>query len=236
MPKNEKEIHPYLSEQIKDLTLDQKAKYCKLIVGTFPIYEISASESSPSPDGIKKRDNWNTAANFQYFYGSKKSRFWSLLSYVFNEETPNSKENAITLLDKHQFIITDVYEKIYRNEYSSDDSDILEPTLNQNIRSLLEQFINVKIIYFTSKEAKLKFCSIFKILFSNEKDSYSVINNRKYRLIVLITPALNARSAPHYFKNFLPTNEEAASKKSNLPYALNYRKRYYKHYLTLPCN
>ena len=57
MPINEVEFHPYIFDQVTDFTDQaQLSKYCKLIVGTFPVYAIT--DSNPIEElGLNKSNN-----------------------------------------------------------------------------------------------------------------------------------------------------------------------------------
>ena len=137
MPINELETHPYLFDQVNDFKdKDELAKYCKLIVGTFPIYAITSSNPT-EPLGLQKRALWFQEAIIQYFYGSRKNHFWRLFTTTFNAPAPNTKQGAIELLNKYKFLITDVYHKAARNGYLPSDTDLRRKTPNLQIVDLI---------------------------------------------------------------------------------------------------
>lgn len=234
MPINEKESHPYLRQQVNIFTeKSQLSKYTKLIVGTFPVYAIT--ESVPiEQTGVEKRRNWQSEAFIQYFYGSEGSHFWNLLASSFNEQKPNTKDEAIALLNKYGFLISDVFNSVSRNNYSPLDSDLRNSSNNESLKEIVRNSESLKVIYFTSKAAKVAFCKILDITYINSVDSIEPILGREYRLIILISPAGNGRTVRHFFNIFPLSGEEVALRKIKSSYALLYRKRYYMHYLTAP--
>jgi hypothetical protein len=236
MPVNELESHPFLYNQIADFT-DQNllAKYCKLIVGTFPIYAIT--NSNPVEEkGLQKRANWQDEAFMQYFYGSEANYFWSFFTGAFNEDMPSISWDATDILDKYKFLITDVFSSTYRKGYSPLDNDLISPVFNASIRDIIQNSFNLQILYFTSKTAKRKFCEIMHINYINSVDNIEVICERYYRMIVLTSPAGGGRTVPHFFNDFPLSIEEVNLRENNQVYAYAYRRRYYSHYLTIPCN
>ena len=231
MPLLELEQHPYLASQVDDFTDRMKlSKYFSLIVGTFPIYALTTSTPVEN-DGYEKRENWLLHAFIQYYYGSLGSSFWNLFSNAFNEEMPTTQGEAIALLDKYGFLITDVFKNACRKGYSPLDNDLINTELNHTIYEIIENSNNLKTIYFTSKTAKKRFCSILGIRFLNEMHSFENILNRNYQLIVLPSPAGNGRTVRFFFDSFPLLKEERDKKLSGLSYALDYRERYYSHYL-----
>jgi hypothetical protein len=236
MPINEPENHPYLNNQINDLADKSKlSKYTKLIVGTFPVYAVT--ESIPIEEiGLIKRENWQDDAFFKYFYGSRGSHFWDLFSSSFNEAMPGTTEEAIVLLDAKKFLITDVFRLASRNGYSPLDEDLNNVEKNEGLRDILLNGENIDIVYFTSKTAKRIFMEIFNIVDDdiNILDNVKIIENKQYRLIVLISPAGNGRTVRHFFNSFPLNIDEANLFNNNQRYALRYRQRYYRYYLTLP--
>jgi hypothetical protein len=236
MPINELESHPYLFDQVNAFKdKDQLAKYCKLIVGTFPIYAITNSNPPVGSLGVQIRATWFIHAFLQYFYGSRGSHFWELFATAFNEPVPNTKQGAIELLNKYKFLITDVFVKTYRIDYSSSDDDLVNSVYNQSIIDLIQNSDNLKIIYFTSWNAKDKFCGLLGIPYLHVADNIEPVFGRNYRMIVLISPAGNARSAWGFRHSFPLLQEEIDNRNNGNGYALAYRQRYYSHYLKLLC-
>lgn len=235
MPINEIEYHPYLDDQV-NIFNTSFSQYCKLIVGTFPIYALT--DSQPMEDiGIQKKHDWENEAIIQFFYGSRRNRFWRLFSAVFNDVPPNNKEDAISLLNRNDFLITDVIASAFRSEYSPADTSLILSTLNYDIINILEKCSNIKVIYFTSKNAKRHFYEIFNINVNaviNDLDHIETIHNNEYRLITLIPPGGNPRRAPDYFHIFPLLEEEQSLRLNGGRYALAYQERYYRHYLTIP--
>lgn len=234
MPINELETHPYLSIQITNFNdKENLSKYRKLIVGTFPIYAITSSHPIEET-GLVKRANWTADAFMQYFYGSWGSHFWEMFSLTFDDIIPNTQEEAIDLVNKYNFLITDVFKETFRKGYSPLDSNLVAPVYNDTIVTLIQNSDNLKIIYFTSKTAKKEFCKIVDVPFINSVDNIETIFDKNYRLIVLISPAGGGRTVRHFFNDFPLTEAEQNLVNIGQRYAYAYRLRYYTHFLSLP--
>lgn len=236
MPENETETHPYLHFQVNDFNESVKlSNYCKLIVGTFPIYAITDSEPIEN-HGVVIRENWINYAFMKYFYGSRRNRFWELFAECFNEPIPVGHNDAIELLDRYKFLITDIVSSTQRNGYSSSDAAISGNKLFNFdlISSILVNVNHLKIIYFTSRIAKRWFCECLNIPFLDVSEEISVIENRRLLLIVLIPPHGNGlrRGQDFYLDNF-PLNAQELLKKPG--YTTSYKQRYYCNYLKLNC-
>ena len=185
---NELEVHPYLND-IK--YREHKANYFEnLIIGTFPVYGITNTES---PLGVIEEHDFNEDnAHMRFFYGSKKNYLWQLLANAFGENIPVELENqdlrkqgAIDLLVKHKFLITDVVHKTNRNDQSASDSDLWKRTknrfvlenrsLNQDLSQLLADNKGIKYIYFTATGLEGKSPSgWFKSIFKNNLEFQQV--------------------------------------------------------------
>lgn len=236
MPVNEREIHPFLNAQVVDFN-DHRLldRYCKLVVGTFPIYSIT--ESIPlDPEGLHRKINWPEYARFKLFYGSWGSYFWPLLNASFGGNMPETAEDAVHFLNDNSVLLTDVYTASERVGYSPDDANLRNQELNLSIYNIIDNATNLKVIYFTSTEAKKGFCAILDIPFNNSKESIENIGGVDYNMIMMLSPGGNPRRAPDFFNTFPLNEEEAYARDLGTGYAIAYRKRYYQHYLTLPCH
>lgn len=236
MPLNEIERHPFLYRQVEDFHNQASlSKYCKLIVGTFPIYAIT--ESDPIENiGLQLRENWFDIAFIQYFYGSRMNYFWELFCSTFDEELPNNLFDAIELLDKYGFLITDVFSHAARLNFSSLDNQLVTPILNESIIDIVQNSDNLQIVYFTSKIAKKAFCRILQIHYIDDYDHIQSIRGKNLRLIILISPAGNGRTVWHFRNHFPLLQEEVNNRQNGNGYAIAYRQRYYTNFLTIRCN
>lgn len=230
MPLNEIEMHPFLWDQIEDFKTSNLKNYTKLIVGTFPIYALTNSIPDENK-GMQKKVNWNTEASLPYVYGSKKNYLWRLFATSFQENIPVNKEEAIFLLNSNDFLITDTIASAFRLGYSPLDSNLRISTLNDAIIDIMKNAANLKMLYFTSVEAKKLFCLILGIKLDRSRDTFDTIYKNIYRSIILPSPAGTARTVPHFFNNFSLSDEERRLRVNQKSYALAYRQRYYTHYL-----
>jgi len=208
MPRNELESHPFLYRQVEDFhNKVSLSKYCKLIVGTFPIYAIT--ESNPVENtGLQVREDWFEAAFVQYFYGSRQNYFWRLFCSSYNEELPHNLFHAIELLDRHEFLMTDVLSHTFRLNYSPLDNHWVNPVFNDSIVDIVQNSDNLKIVYFTSKTAKKVFCRILQVPYIDSYDNNQTVFGKNLRLIILISPAGNGRTVTHLRYHFPLLQEE----------------------------
>lgn len=224
MPTNEVEKHPFLQlqEHSKGFSFDSIEK---MIVGTFPIYCITSSETSELK-GQHLREKWADKAYFKFFYGSRENDFWKILSTTFKLPFPKTVDDAINLLNENGIFISDVLKSVVRNNYSPLDSDLGIKEINIELIKKVDLFPNLKTIIFTSKIAKAAFCEMAGIVSSGSIQEVQ-INSNNIMLYSLPTPSGNGRSVRHYFNDFPPNKEELANKNTMLPYAINYRMRIY---------
>ncbi|MCJ8209936.1 hypothetical protein MUY27_09470 [Mucilaginibacter sp. RS28] len=172
MPLNELEKHPYLDyHQTLPLTLQRpKSEFTGLIIGTFPIYDITMSH-----DGQTHR--FGNGARMQFFYGSSENSFWETLTTILRVDdddnplkTPNAKDGtlrAINLLTSRGLLITDVikctnrYNNTTKNGKCPLDQSLLNckgaplETLkgfqyNNGIKDILSQYPGIKNLFFTN--------------------------------------------------------------------------------------
>lgn len=161
MPVNELETHPYLT-YLGDAP--DYSSYKSIIIGSYPIYAITAS-TPVEPDGVYKRANWNREAFVQFFYGSRSNVFWQRFSQSLGENLPAkpTKEDLIALLRQHNFLITDAIKSLYRKDYSASDPALQPVALNGAIIEKLLQ-MGGNELYFTAAHNSLPFSSFRKIL------------------------------------------------------------------------
>jgi len=100
-----------------------------LILGTFP--------------SIKSFEN-------NFYYSHPRNQFWPLLEAVFGEKS----DDKIAFLKKHKIALWDMVKGASRT--NSLDSNLKNIELN-DIKSLLKNYPNIKIIAFTSKTAEKLF-------------------------------------------------------------------------------
>lgn len=195
MPLHEVEKHPFLN-YLEENKINWN-KYTKLVVGTFPIYCITNSYHNGEPDrNIVK--NWEKEAWFEFFYGSKKNRFWDLVNYSFDHPTPpKTKKGCIELLETNNIFITDVYSQCIRNGYSALDSALVKKSDNSLIPEYLMKGTHIRSIYFTSDDAKQNFCRIAGMEYRKVVLDERTYNSKKLTLVTLPSPArTDAQSLP----------------------------------------
>lgn len=140
---------------------------------------------------------------------------------------PETYEEALELLNQSNIFLTDIISEAFRKDYSNRDQDLKITGLNQDLKLWVDSMVNLEDIVFTSVFAKEQFCKLFNLKFSKDRLQTLTINDRKFKLTILPTPAGNGRSVSHFSAFFPLTNEEAYNKKQGKGFAKQYRKRLY---------
>ena len=100
-----------------------------LILGSFP--------------SIKSRE-------YGFYYSHPQNRFFPTLARLFNEDCPLSIDDRKAFLIKHKIALYDVIKECDIN--NSDDSSIRNP-IPIDIKSILNDYPNIKVIGITGKKA-----------------------------------------------------------------------------------
>lgn len=226
MPLNEIENHPFLNiqEESNDFIFENIRT---LIIGTFPIYEITISNPILNSGVIKKLE-WSQKAYFKYFYGSKKNYFWNILCQFFEMPFPNDLQECISILNRNGVFLTDTISSTYRNEFDSADSSLFPIHYNSKITEYVNGFsqYNLQTICFTSDLAKSQFCEIVHCENIGRVQDL-VINGKSITLKTLPSPAGNGRTVKHYFNTYPLSPIESQLRNNNQKFANAYRNRVY---------
>lgn len=222
MPTNELEKHPFLNYLDKNI----KINFNKLIIGSFPIYDLTSTVDENFNE-IENRFNQQNAF-VDFFYGSKKSYFWKLffdahdIVWDFNQYNAiQNKEKIIQSLFDNTTLITDVIKYTNRIKYSAADTDLFTNSgidyidknisLNKDLPAILNNN-KIECLYFTAKglTGKTPF-GWFRQIFNNQlviTNQYVVgniiwalkclINNKEYKVFLLPTPK---ERGIHYTQN-----------------------------------
>lgn len=169
-----------------------KPQTTKLILGTFPSYQVTAKESP----------------RINFYYGSTDNKFWDLFKEVRNLTFDLSVENILNELDKSNIGIIDIIRKCYRKgDLSSLDNDLSILELQDMVKILNESKIDT--IYATSKFVGELLEELLSPLIDKEKGRFKVIcigdfnykeiqlaenifnNGRQLKLITLLSPSGN---------------------------------------------
>lgn len=128
------ETHPYNDRygipSIKENTT-------KLILGTFPAYQVT-SKDNPRLD---------------FYYGSDDNKFWELLFEVYALKFKLTSENILTYFSQEGIGILDIIRKCYRKNGKSSSDDDLAVLEYQDIISVLSNS-KIDTIYCTSSFVK----------------------------------------------------------------------------------
>jgi hypothetical protein len=133
------ETHPFLK-------LGKIPNASRLILGSFPVYSITL------PDNEEKQKIRKSDGTVQFYYGSCKSRFWSLYHLYIDSglHIPITPEEALSSLFKNQIAISDIIIECERKGTSALDSDLLKRVYNIE---MMNEYLNsgVTKILCTSK-------------------------------------------------------------------------------------
>lgn len=86
-----------------------------------------------------------------FYYGHPQNRFWKILSEILSEPFPETKEEKIKLINKHDIALWDVLESCEIEGAS--DSSIKNPKPN-NINKILKE-TKINTIFVTGKKAEI---------------------------------------------------------------------------------
>jgi hypothetical protein len=170
MPLNEIEEHPYLDYLRGNSNGSDRpwSHYTKLIIGSFPVYNITRTIQP-----IRLDRSTGVDVKMPFFYGSEGNRFWERLATTFRQRNPwlhdtplRRKSSAISLLEDNQILLTDVIKKTNRHSakdsYSPSDSSLFnlkastglknQFELNTDIIGYLINGENIRSVYFTAQK------------------------------------------------------------------------------------
>ena len=125
------ETHPFNDifglPSIKDNTT-------KLILGTFPAFQVT-SKKSP---------------RLEFYYGSTDNKFWDIIHDVLDIKTDFTTENILKYLEENNFGIIDIIRKCYRKDNTSSADEDLSIIEFQDIVDILKKS-KIDTIYTTSE-------------------------------------------------------------------------------------
>lgn len=107
-----------------------------IILGTFPIWEISSGRV--------------TVHNFEFFYGSSVNEFWGCLRGIITNTNIENLTNRISLLDNLKIGITDILLKIDRQPNNCNSDTCLTELKYNNLLDLKVHYPKLKNIFITS--------------------------------------------------------------------------------------
>lgn len=87
-----------------------------------------------------------------FYYAHPQNQFWPLLGEIFVERY-ETKEERVSLLQKHRLALWDTCHTCLRSEGNSSDTNLTEIEPN-DIPALLEKHQGIKLICFTGKKAQ----------------------------------------------------------------------------------
>lgn len=85
-----------------------------------------------------------------FYYGHPQNRFWKVISDILNEKYPETKEEKISLLLKHNIALWDVLESC---EIEGASDSTIKNAKPNNLNKIIKQS-NIKTIFVTGKKAE----------------------------------------------------------------------------------
>jgi hypoxanthine-DNA glycosylase len=110
---------------------------------------------------------------YDWFYGTKRNQFWSILEEVYGIELRN-KQSKQVLFAKLGIAIADIIYQCERNGISNLDSDLVNITYNvKAIAEILERE-HIEKIFFTSRFVEYRFKKFFKTVINCHPSIYLI--------------------------------------------------------------
>lgn len=183
-------------EDIKSFAFMPSNDVESIILGTFPIWEISHGPQ--------------TENNFEFFYGSRVNDLWNCLGGITNTNT-NNLTNRIGLLDKQEIGITDILLKIERHPNDCNSDGCLTVLRYNDLLDLKEHYPKLKNLFITSggKSAIQKLNENNKSVATWLKDAFR--NNHKhvdgFNINGFVKPiSINNKNASNIIYLYSPSN------------------------------
>ena len=179
MKMEKRSTHPYAPYIPENAT--------KLIIGTIPPYRFCVQNLEPE--------------DVNFYYGSKDNCFWTLISEITKakldyENSGRAINQRKNLLCKLNIGITDIIESCIHHNKKSDDNSLKDIKLKP-IEELLSQYPKIDTLIYTSEYVKNKINEIADKSYHDWLDKVqrkctTVINGKKYNVIILYSPSPNA--------------------------------------------
>jgi hypoxanthine-DNA glycosylase len=99
--------------------------------------------------------------SYDWYYGSKYSQFWKILSIVYNKKLI-SRRSKQELLRKLETGIADIISSCERSRENSLDKNLTHIKYNTAVIKKILSQKKIRNIYFTSRFVELKFRKLFK--------------------------------------------------------------------------
>jgi G:T/U-mismatch repair DNA glycosylase len=180
------ENHPFNQNiGLKSISTDTK----KLIVGTFPAYEVV---------------NLKTP-RLNFYYGSKDNKFWDIVREVSYNDFEFTTESILHFLLERKIGIIDIIERCYRKGNRSSSDDDLSIIEALDIVNLI-QLTNCRNIYTTSKLVTNIIKKQLKPIVSNLTETVIPINGYEYEQIVFKILENGPQYIVRIFTLFSPSN------------------------------
>lgn len=107
-----------------------------------------------------------TDPSYDWFFGTKRNQFWSILENVYKIELKNKSAKQI-LFNNLQMAITDIILECERNENTNADNNLINIVYNTTAITNIVLKNNIKSIYFSSRMAEKLFKKNFITIIQN---------------------------------------------------------------------
>lgn len=138
------EVHPF------EIFLPTKFEY--LLLGSFTTNKV----------GLDCKYDW--------YYGSKRNQFWSIIENTYNVKLPDIKSKK-NLFEKLHLGIADIIYSCERKDGNSSDSNLINIVYNPKINKLIS-VPSLKTLYFSSRYVE----KLFKKVYKNNLDPFPKLN------------------------------------------------------------
>jgi G:T/U-mismatch repair DNA glycosylase len=194
-----KETHPY------NAFVPEGAE--KLILGSIPPWRFTVDDN-PDINNLKKQQD----GDIDFAYGSRRNKFWIILSDVFKTGALDSSDKIKLLLRNRKIAISDVVRRCRRvPERSALDQNLKDIEFNHSIKKILTNNPSIGTILFTSTFAEKLFFKYFSVRTEKYKGHKSFIlpdDGRRIRTAVLYSPSNMALRGIRQGKEFKLRNSQ----------------------------
>ncbi len=116
---------------------------------------------------------------YDWFFGTKRSQFWPILTEVYGRSLQNKKEKQ-RLFSKLKLAITDIILSCERKDNNNSDTNLINAVMNTEAISNILKNNKIKTIFFSSRFAE----HLYKRYFKNLIQKYPQID-----LVTLPSPS-----------------------------------------------
>jgi len=107
--------------------------------------------------------------NYDWYYGTKRNKFWYILSQVYKREFSN-KEDKQRLFSDLKLGVTDIILSCERKHGTNLDNNLVNIVYNIDAINNILKNNKIERVYFSSKFVEKEFKKVFKEFYRNHQD------------------------------------------------------------------